>query len=195
MKTRLLMIIGMIVFPLVIQQGFSQCIYNDDWPDAPCFDLGPVSHMEFNKAWAPYYDHKGAEWMETKRIELNQVLEQKITKEWVKVLENHNVYQYYLSRNEIQSQLPYDGLFVTLDPNFVTEPNCGSNTRLTDGICIVIDGGCEPDINGNTTWCGPQYDYLKIILSESYAFLFVFGTPSLIAGIIIGVVVIWRKRK
>ena len=76
----------------------------------------------------------------------------------------------------------------------VPEPDCGPNTLLTDGLCVVIDGGCEPDINGNTTWCGPQYDYLKIILSEPYAFLFVFGTPSLIAGIIIGVIV-WRKRK
>ena len=77
----------------------------------------------------------------------------------------------------------------------VPEPDCGPNTLLTNGLCVVIDGGCEPDINGNTTWCGPQYDYLKIILSEPYAFLFVFGTPSLIAGIIIGVVAIWRKRK
>ena len=75
------------------------------------------------------------------------------------------------------------------------EPNCGPNTFLNEiGVCQVMDGGCEPDIDGNTTWCGPQYDYLKIILSEPSAFLFVFGTPSLIAGIVIGVV-IWRKRK
>ena len=74
------------------------------------------------------------------------------------------------------------------------DPVCGPNTKLEDGICVVIDGGCEPDINGNTTWCGPQYDYLKIILSEPFAFMFVFGTLSLIVGIIIGVV-FWRKRK
>ena len=73
-------------------------------------------------------------------------------------------------------------------------PDCGPNTVLTDGVCEIIDGGCEPDINGDTTWCGPQYDYLQIILSEPSAFMFVFGTPSLIGGIIIGVI-FWRKRK
>ncbi|MCH9657651.1 hypothetical protein K0U27_02965 [archaeon] len=74
------------------------------------------------------------------------------------------------------------------------EPSCDPNSELVDGICVVIDGGCEPDINENTTWCGPSCDYLKIILSEPSAFLFAFGIPSLIAGIVIGIV-IWRKRK
>ncbi|MCH9657438.1 hypothetical protein K0U27_01870 [archaeon] len=73
------------------------------------------------------------------------------------------------------------------------EPICGPNSKLSDGICVAIDGGCKPDIHGNTTWCDPQYDYLKIILSEPSAFIFVFGTPVLIAGIIIFIV--WRKRK
>ena len=68
------------------------------------------------------------------------------------------------------------------------------NTALTDDVCVIIDGGCEPDINGDTTWCGPQYDYLQIILSEPSAFMFVFGTPSLIGGIIIGAI-FWRKGK
>ena len=73
-------------------------------------------------------------------------------------------------------------------------PACGPNTVLADGVCVVIDGGCEPDINGDTTWCGPQYDYLQIILSEPSVFMLVFGTPTLIGGIIIGVV-LWRKRR
>ncbi|QMU54757.1 MAG: hypothetical protein GKS07_07645 [Nitrosopumilus sp.] len=75
------------------------------------------------------------------------------------------------------------------------EPTCGPNAKMSNGVCVIVDGGCEPDINGNTTWCGPQYDYLKIILSEPSAFMFVFGIPTLIAGIIITVIVVWRKRK
>ncbi len=71
---------------------------------------------------------------------------------------------------------------------------CGPNSELAGKICVVIDGRCEPDIDGNTIWCDPQYDYLKIILSESSVFLFVFGILSLIAGTII-CIVIWRKRK
>ena len=124
MKTRLIIIIGiigMIIFPLIVPEGFSQCIYNEDWPDAPCFDMGPVNHLEYYKGWAPYYDHKGAEWMETKKIEMNQQLENNIIEKWVdEKLENYNVYRYYLSTNEIQSQLPYDTLFVILDLNFLT---------------------------------------------------------------------------
>jgi hypothetical protein len=108
----------MIILPLILPPGFSMCFYNDDWPDAPCFDQGPASHLEFNKAWAPYYDHKGSEWMETKRVEMNQSIEKGTMEKWVKGLENHNVYQYYLSRNEIQSSLPYDSFFVKYDPNF-----------------------------------------------------------------------------
>ena len=75
------------------------------------------------------------------------------------------------------------------------EPDCGPNTFLNEmGVCQIIDGGCEPDINGNTTWCGPQYDYWKILFSSPIAMLVVFGTPSLITGIVIGFI-IWRKRK
>lgn len=70
---------------------------------------------------------------------------------------------------------------------------CAEGTRLIDGVCEVIDNGCEPDLYGNI-YCKPKYDYLQIILSEPYALLFVFGTPLLIAGIVIGVIIL-RKRK
>ncbi len=154
MKTRLLIIAIMTVLPLILPQGFSQCIYNDDWPDAPCFDTGPVSHMEFNKAWAPYHEHKGAEWMESKRIQLHQAIEQGIVEKWVKKLENHNVYQYYLSTNEIQSHLPYDAHTVKLDPNFKTresmsyEDTCGSNFTSVDGVCMPDCGKEAKYVNG-----------------------------------------------
>jgi len=184
---------GMIILPLIFPQGFSQCTYNDDWPDAPCFDMGPVSHLKFNKAWAPYYDHKGAEWMEAKRVEMNQSSEKGILEEWVKKLENYNVYRYYLSRNEIQSQLPYDGMFVTLDPNFVnpepTEPVL-TREQLADAIIDCIEGykqvgpECVPDVL--TISYGHQW-ILKIVL-----ILLVLIAISV--GIIVGVKV-WRKRK
>jgi len=77
------------------------------------------------------------------------------------------------------------------------EPDCGPNTFLNEmRVCQIIDGGCEPDINGNTTWCGPTYDYWKIFFSSPIAMLVVFGISSLIAGIIIVLIYyIRRKRK
>ncbi|MCV0391992.1 MAG: hypothetical protein K5790_01720 [Nitrosopumilus sp.] len=141
MKTKyVITIIGIIfagVFTIITPIVYAQCIYNDDWPDAPCFDTGPVSHLDFNKAWAPYYDHKGSEWMETKRIELHQVLEQGTIEEWVEKLENHNVYQYYLSRNEIQSSLPYDSFFVKYDPTFIP-PEYISNETLIILFTLIL---------------------------------------------------------
>jgi len=146
-----LILIGIVTFT---QHSFASCIYNEDWPDAPCFDMGPVSHLEFYNAWAPYYDYKGSEWMENKRIEMNQALENKIIEEWVKDLANHNAYQYYLSRNEIPSSLPYDSFFVNLDPNFKTrelisdEDVCGPNDVLTDDICTPACGEGTVFVNG-----------------------------------------------
>lgn len=82
-------------------------------------------------------------------------------------------------------------LLITVFAQELEDPDCGPNTFLNDiGVCQVIDGGCEPDINGDTIWCGPIHDKLPIILSVP----FVFGIPSLIVVIVIGVI-IWRKRK
>ncbi len=63
--------------------------------------------------------------------------------------------------------------------------------QFPDGI---IDDKCKPDMYGNIYCDLPQYDNLKIILSNPYAFLLAFVIPSLIIGIIISVI-IWRKRK
>ena len=111
MKIKLLMIIGLVIFPLVVPQSFALCVTNDDWSKAPCFDMGPVTKSEFNKAWAPYYDYKGAEWMESKKIEMNRALNDGILDEWVREIENSNVYQYYISTDEIQRQFDYDFVF------------------------------------------------------------------------------------
>ena len=109
MKPRLLIIIGMIMFPLVFQSGFSQCAYNDDWPAAPCFDMGKVSKLEYKYAWAPYYFEKGGDVMETKHNEMHDALKNGTIEEWVdSSLQNWNVYNYYRSIGDIESQFPYD---------------------------------------------------------------------------------------
>ena len=121
----------------------SQCIYNDYWLDAPCFDTGPVSHLEFYKGWAPYYEHKGSEWMEIKKIELHESIEKNNVEEWAdNSIENYNVYRYYLSTNEIKSHLPYDSFFVVLDPFFTPESNfLGNNDdNIIPSVGYSYDG-------------------------------------------------------
>ena len=111
MKTRLLIITGMIIFPFIFPQGFALCAVNEDWSDAPCFDMGPVTKSEFKMAWAPYYDYKGAEWMESKKTEMFQASDDGIFDEWAREMENSNVYMYYVSTGEIQRQFDYDPVF------------------------------------------------------------------------------------
>ena len=51
---------------------------NQDWSDAPCYgkrcgDSDAPACTDPNwwkEKWATYYDHKGSEWMEMKKIEL-----------------------------------------------------------------------------------------------------------------------------
>lgn len=86
----------------------AMCMANEDWPDRPCFDMGPVSKMEFKLAWAPYYDFKGSEWMESKKTEMFEAKDNWVLEEWIKERENNNVYQYYLSTDDIQKQFHYD---------------------------------------------------------------------------------------
>ncbi len=79
-------------------------------------------------------------------------------------------------------------------PQCIKEPDCGPNTFLKDGVCQVIDGGCEPDINGNTFWCGvpDESDQVGFYgLVEIYAIIL---SPVLIVGIILAFIIL-RKRK
>ena len=138
MKTRLLIIIVMIIFPLIIPQGFGLCAVNEDWSDAPCFDMGPVSKMEFKMAWAPYYDYKGVEWMESKKTEMFQALDDGIFDEWTREMANSNVYMYYVSIDEIQRQFDYDPVFREETLPHYLEILILSSPIIVSGLIIIF---------------------------------------------------------
>lgn len=98
------------VWVLIIFQNspvFASCAVNADWPAAPCFDTLPVNREEYRMAWAPYYEYKGSEWMETKKAELLQAIEDGTFMEWEGSAENSNVYQYYHSIGLVPNQYEY----------------------------------------------------------------------------------------
>lgn len=139
MKSRLLIIIGMILLPFVIPQGFAQCIFNDDWPDAPCFDMGPVPKSEFKTAWSPYYDYKGSEWMEIKKTEMFQALDDGVFNQWTHELGNSNVYHYYVSTDEIQRQFEQDPInFREETLEFYLEIIILSSPIIAVGLIIIF---------------------------------------------------------
>ena len=106
MKTRLLIIIGIVVISefSLITQSFALCLVNEDWSDAPCMDSFPIHREQFQIDWAPYYDYKGSELMESKYTEMQQAINDGTFNEWNDDRENSNVYYYYLSIGEVSNQ-------------------------------------------------------------------------------------------
>ncbi len=89
------------------------CSRSIDWPEKPCFSVNPPSQTKFIEGWSPYYEYKGSEVMERKKIEMFQSLENKTFDTWVNSLENYrenyNIYSYYVSTGEIAKQSKYSG--------------------------------------------------------------------------------------
>jgi hypothetical protein len=92
--------------------ALASCAINDDWPDAPCFDVMPVNREEYREAWALYYDYKGSDWMEQKKAEMLDAKDDGMLAEWMNGgSQNHNVFSYYQSRGEISFPPEYDRPF------------------------------------------------------------------------------------
>ena len=89
---------------LIIPQSFALCLENEDWSNAPCMDSFPINRTEFQMDWAPYYDYKGSELMESKYFEMQQAINNRTFNEWNDDRENSNVYHYYLSVGEVTNQ-------------------------------------------------------------------------------------------
>lgn len=90
----------------------ASCAQNTDWQEAPCFDVLPVNREEYRIAWEPYYEYKGSEWMEQKKLELFDAKNDGKLAEWMDSgIANHNVFSYYQSRGEISFPPEYDRPF------------------------------------------------------------------------------------
>jgi len=118
MKTRLLIIIGISIFGLLSidseeNNAFGFCVPSTDWPDKPCYGCpGCYPGLEKEKIlWEPYYDFKGAEWMELKKQEMNLAIQNDTLDEWFKLTPNTqanlNVNNYYF----LLGEAPHDGMY------------------------------------------------------------------------------------
>lgn len=161
------------MFAVFSNDAFALCAVNDDWPDAPCFDTMPVNGEEYRTAWAPYYDYKDSEWMETKKAELLQAITDGTFMKWENSSENSNVYQYYHSIGVVPNQYEYfffdDGSLLNI---------CGDEAFLIDGVCALIHPKSPSDEE--------VFSFQVYLLA---IFSFIVGLP------IIGVVYWWKKKK
>ena len=76
------------------------CVRNQDWPAAPCYGCpGCVPSLEKQKSdWTPYYNYKGADFMEQKKLEMLDAIKNNQLDEWFASgpkHQNSNVYHYY----------------------------------------------------------------------------------------------------
>jgi hypothetical protein len=70
----------------------------------------PLDHLK--ERWAEYYEIKGSEWMETRKQEMLNAIENGTLDEWIDLdptMAHHNVYTYYFVKGEIPDQ---DGKYV-----------------------------------------------------------------------------------
>ena len=108
----LLFMIGIIAFQT--NSAFSACLLDPDWPEKPCLDTPPYSIEEQKEAWAPYYDHKGSQWMKMKIIEMEQAMDAGNLESWKQASSsNYNVWYYNslfgdISQKEIDRVIPHD---------------------------------------------------------------------------------------
>ena len=90
----------------LIQKSFAMCAQDKDWPNGTCFDVRPVLKSEYQQKMAEYYEYKGAEWMEMKKTEMLQAIDNGTFVEWLDNNEsgyytNWNVMHYYHSIGEV----------------------------------------------------------------------------------------------
>ncbi|MDE1765843.1 MAG: hypothetical protein KGI27_06155 [Thaumarchaeota archaeon] len=102
MKTLNLAIITvtiLLIVPVVMNnQVKAICVPNPDWPQAPCYG-DPSYHPSKEKQqedWSPYYQYKGAAWMEMMKVQLINAMRNGTLEDWVNYDQAHyNSWRYY----------------------------------------------------------------------------------------------------
>lgn len=96
------------------------CMLNADWPYAPCYAIPGlnVTNEQMKNDWAGYYQYKGAQWMETKRIEMANYTSNNLLKAWTCVNQsNYDIWWYYYLNDQAQSiAWPENGPMCNIPP-------------------------------------------------------------------------------
>ena len=100
----------MTVFVTSIPHSFPMCAINDDWSDAPCMDIIENGHYPQHQVdrWSEYYDYKGEKFMESKKQEMNQSIQNDNLQDWIdESIQNYNVWTFYYFSGEAPNSYPY----------------------------------------------------------------------------------------
>lgn len=106
----LMILVGLAGIITMIPQGFAMCAANEDWPEAPCMDMIGNGHYPQGQVdrWSNYYDYKGEKFMEAKKAEMKQNIQDDTLRQWIdESVQNYNVWTYYYFSGEAPSSYPY----------------------------------------------------------------------------------------
>jgi hypothetical protein len=127
----------------------AMCEGNMDWPDAPCMDVieGGRYPQEQVDRWAVYYDYKGAQFMESKKIQMDNAIKEDRLIGWVnESIQNSNVWQYYYFSGQALSPYPQKIGFDIIHrdnaspQNFMTPYNPVWSTYLYWILALIMVG-------------------------------------------------------
>lgn len=105
MKTLILVIAAIFILSFQLaNHADAKCMLDKDWPDKPCIDTYPplpLSKSEWKDLWNAYFDYKGGQWMEQKKLELDKQIKSGTLQNWIESgsatqnFTNYNVWFYY----------------------------------------------------------------------------------------------------
>lgn len=192
MKTKLLIIVAIFVFfpsSFLINDADALCLYDVDWPDKPCYGcIGCYPGLEKDRVnWVEYREFKGQQWMEQKRIQMQQAIDSDTLNQWLQLdlfkktqrvdqyitenSGNRNVWYYYYIFGEapdedgkyvFENQLPPLKQLRTLS---VDRISCNYDLVLIlkhddSPACVTYDTGVQLIERGWGT-CSDKLDYSR----------------------------------
>ncbi|MGI0074026.1 MAG: hypothetical protein ACREA3_09465 [Nitrosotalea sp.] len=109
MKTMFVLFISFVFLLIIVMMNNSVkggCMVSNDWPNAPCYDKpSSMSSKEtLRNLWAPYYQYKGASWMEMMKTQMIDAIKNGTVQSWRYYSDsNNNVWTYY----SLNDQIPF----------------------------------------------------------------------------------------
>lgn len=107
-KVSAVLISGLLMLVLLSSSGkaSASCEMDNDWPKAPCYDSPPWPTLAKKiSEFSGYHDYKGKEWMDLKKAEMTEAIQNNQLKKWIdngyvetefgKSNPNKNVWYYY----------------------------------------------------------------------------------------------------
>jgi len=105
------------LFILASKDVDAMCVLDQDWPAKPCYDTYPplpLTMSEWQQLWNDYYEFKGKDWMEQKKLEMDGAIKSDTLTEWIESgygsqnFTNYNVWFYYYVNDMSPAPLGYE---------------------------------------------------------------------------------------